>query len=221
MKLIGESTRPVAVHGCSDHGHHGCSDHGHRVAFLYLLSDPLPSAIDTVHLDIDTMDHGCCVEHEYSTGTWLEMSVLRPSVDTHSGPVESQPRMLDIREINRLYPEPKYIEDDLAAQGWMFVPVPEGYFVCQHRNDNFKRHALGKGAERHSTGAEILERGPDISACVFHNAVSKEWRSSTRNFSNRSEPWFEEGDRLVIWVNSMVSKYLFYRSGPSVWGSST
>lgn len=202
MALIGESMGPAAVHTCN---------HGHSLALPYVLSDTLPpEAVDKIQIQVESLDKGCCDSHEYSCGTWFEMSVLRQSAGTQIEPLISHSGALDIRKINRLYARPQGYADAFASQGWTFVPVPAGRFVCRHVDVMLATE--GEEEERPATGQ-------DVSICVFHNAVSKDWRFSTRQCLNGSQRWFEEGDRLVMWANTAVSKdsIILFRKNKNTW----
>lgn len=202
MTLIGESMGPVALHTCNV---------GHPLALPYVLSDTLPpKAVHKIQIEVESFDEGCCNAHEYSCGTWFEMSVLRRAAGTQIEPLRSHSGALDMRKINRLYARPAEYADDFASQGWAFVPVPAGRFVCRH---------VDVMLENESEEEEERAAEQDFSICIFHNAVHRDWIFSTRAFLNGGPRWFEEGDRLVIWVNTAVSKdsIILFRKSKEAW----
>lgn len=195
MDLIGESTGPAIIHSCN---------HGHLLAIPDGLSDPLPpEAIPSIQIGVDAMDTGCFDGHDHSCGTWFEMSVLRRVAGDQSRPLASHSGALDLSKTNHVYVEPKDCKDDFEAQRWTFVPVPvpTGRFVCRHVDEFLTEHSPEEDPER--PGNE-----PDVSICIFRDAVSEDWILSTRRLTIKEPRWFEEGDRLVIWANAAISKDL-------------
>ncbi|KAF4626783.1 hypothetical protein G7Y89_g11373 [Cudoniella acicularis] len=192
MELLSESTKPVAVHNL----------YGYPVTNLYLLSDPLPLEVTDVRIDIQSLDHGCCKGHREASGTWFEISVLRPrpSPDGQDSSLCPKDPCLndDVRE------GPEKPEDDFLAQGWKFVPLPRGA-VCRHAVLTSLARKDADEDQRRSPTPETT-----ISACIYPNNVSEDWRHSRASLSFLISSLLEESDRLVIWAKSMFMNRVNY-----------